>query len=351
MKDWFPHLVYGLALALMIGWILAIGRPVILPLVAGLIVAYVILGLAELFGRVPGLPASLRYGLAVLVIGLILVAIVWLVVTNVSEIAATLPRYQERVLALLQSVAIKFGYDGEPDWQAIRTEILARVDMRRAVGVTVATASSIAATFLVVVIYAGFILSEKDSFGQKIALLSSEPAKVAQIQQVIRDINSSIGSYLVFKTIINVVLGVGSYFIMLWFDIPFAGFWAILIGLFNYIPYIGGFLGVGLPAFLAVAELGAFWPFVSFLLAMIAIQVLLGNFIEPFVMGNSLNLSPLVILVSLVAWAALWGIAGAILSVPITAMMVIIFSEFPGTRPLAILMSKDGTLMKAGAAR
>ena len=348
MKDWFPHLVYGLALALMIGWILDIGRPVILPVVAGLIVAYVILGLTELFGKIPGLRGSLRYTLAILVIGLILMGIVWLIVTNVTQIAAILPRYQERVLAIFQVVAERFGFDTEPDWQAIRSDILSRVDLRRAIGVTVATASSIAATFVVVVIYAGFILSEKDSFAQKIAMLSSEPARVAQIQMVIRRINSSIGAYLVMKTLINVVLGVGSYFIMLYYGIPFAGFWAILIGLFNYIPYIGGFIGVGLPAFLAVAELGAFWPFVSFLLAMTAIQILLGNFIEPYVMGNSMNLSPLVILVSLVSWAALWGIAGAILSVPITAMLVIIFAEFPGTRPLAILMSKDGRLAKAG---
>ncbi|TPE51409.1 AI-2E family transporter [Amaricoccus solimangrovi] len=355
MRDWFPQLVYGLAFALMVGWILQIGRPVILPVVAGVVVAYVILGLAELLGRLPGLgariPAGLRYGLAALLIGLVLVGIVWLIVTNVSQIAATLPRYQERVMTIFQAAAERFGFDAEPDWQAVRDDILGRINLRRAVGVTVATASSIAATFVVIVIYAGFILSEKDSFGRKIALLSAEPARVAQIQEVIRDINSSIGAYLVMKTLINVVLGLGSYAIMWWYGIPFAGFWAILIGLFNYIPYVGSFLGVVLPAFLAVAEMGAFWPVVSFVLAMTAIQLLLGNFIEPYVMGSSMNLSPLVILISLVAWASLWGIAGAILSVPITAMLVIIFAEFPGTRPLAILMSKDGTLARPGRAR
>ena len=355
MKDWFPQLVYGVALALMIGWILDIGRPVILPVVAGLIIAYVVLGLAELFGRIPGLrerlPAGLRYLLAVLVIGGALLGIVWMVITNVTQIATVLPRYQDQVMTMAQTAAERFGVEAEPDWRALRSDILARIDLRRAIGVTVATASSIAATFIVVLVYAGFILSEKNSFGQKIALMSHEPARVAQIQQVIRRINSSIGAYLVMKTLINITLGLGSYAIMWYYGIPFAGFWAILIGLFNYIPYIGGFIGVGLPTFLAIAELGSFWPILSFLLAMIAIQVLLGNFIEPFVMGSSMNLSPLVILISLVAWASLWGIAGAILSVPITAMLVIVFAEFPGTRPLAILMSKDGQLAKAGEPR
>jgi predicted PurR-regulated permease PerM len=61
-------------------------------------------------------------------------------------------------------------------------------------------------------------------------------------------------------------------------------------------------------------------------------------------MGNSLNLSPFVILVGLVAWMSMWGIAGAILSVPIMAILVIVFSEFESTRPIAVLLSKDGRI-------
>ncbi|MGL1834484.1 AI-2E family transporter [Rhodocyclaceae bacterium SMB388] len=70
----------------------------------------------------------------------------------------------------------------------------------------------------------------------------------------------------------------------------------------------------------------------------IAAQMLLGNIIEPQVMSNSLNLSPYVMLISLTAWSSLWGIGGAIFSVPIAAIMVIVFSEFEGTRPLALLL-------------
>lgn len=355
MKDWFPRLVYGLAFALMIGWVLSIGRTVILPVVAGLIVAYVVVGLAELLGRLPGLraraPVGLRYALAVLVIGLTLAGIGFLIVTNVSEIAETLPRYQERVLTLFQALAETFGFEAEPDWEAIQRDVLGRIDIRAAVGFTVATASWIAATLIAVVIYAGFILSERESFRRKIALMSSEPERVARIQQVLREINSSIGAYLGMKTLINVVLGLVSYAVLWSYGIPFAAFWAILIGLLNYIPYIGSFLGVLLPSFLAIAELGAFWPVAGFVLAMTAIQFTIGNFVEPFVMGNSMNLSPLVILISVVAWGGLWGIAGALLSVPITAMFVIIFAQFPATRPIAILMSKDGTILSPGLGR
>jgi predicted PurR-regulated permease PerM len=82
----------------------------------------------------------------------------------------------------------------------------------------------------------------------------------------------------------------------------------------------------------------------SMLLALTAVQFVIGNFLDPYVMGNSLNLSPFAILISLAIWSELWGIPGAFLAVPITAIMTIVFSEFPGTRPIAVLLSKTGRL-------
>lgn len=347
MKDTFTRLVLGVALTLMIGWILIIGRSVILPVVASVIVAYVVLGLSELIGRVPGLrglPAGARYLLSIVAIAAVLFEMFSLVATNVGGVAAMAPQYQDRVLALIQTIAGHLGIEGEQSWRTLRQDMLAYVNLQRLVSATLGSAVSVAASFLVVTIYAGFILLEKNAFAAKIARISDEPAKVAQIQQVIHDVNSRIGTYLVMKTLINLVLAVGSYFILLYFGIEFAAFWAVLIGLFNYIPYLGGWIGVGLPTLVAVAQFGAFWPVAVFVMAMAAIQVLLGNFIEPWLMGNSLNLSPFVILVSLVAWASLWGIAGAILSVPIMAVLVILFSEFESTRPIAILLSRDGEI-------
>ena len=73
-------------------------------------------------------------------------------------------------------------------------------------------------------------------------------------------------------------------------------------------------------------------------------QFLIGNFLDPYVMGSSLNLSPFAILISLAVWSELWGIPGAFLAVPITAIMTIVFCEFPGTRQVAVLLSKNGRI-------
>jgi predicted PurR-regulated permease PerM len=210
------------------------------------------------------------------------------------------------------------------------------------IGPTVASISAIVGTFFIVLLYAGFLLLERGAFEQKFNRLSDDPAQVALIQKLIADINQRIGAYLALKTLINVVLGLLSYAIMRFLGIEFAGFWALLIALFNYIPYLGSFLGVVFPVALSALQFGDLNVVLLVLLALTAAQIFVGSFLEPYLMGNQLNLSPFVIMVSLTVWAALWGIAGALLSVPITAIMVIVFSEFPGTRPLAILLSRDG---------
>lgn len=347
MRDSLPRLFYGVGLTLMIGWILLIGRPIILPVVASIVVAYVVLGLAELIGRAPVLrqvPAAFRYALAVASSLAVMAFIVWLIVQNITQVSTLLPRYQDQFLALIQRGAVALGLEDEPSWESLRRDLVGQLNVHRVILASVISVASIIGTAAVILVYAGFILSEQKAFANKIARLSEEPAKVTQIQQVIRDVNSRIGTYLVMKTLINIALGVSSYVILRAYGIELAGFWALLIGLFNYIPYLGGILGVALPTLLALVQFGEVWPVIAFVLVMCVPQVALGNFIEPWLMGSSLNLSPFVILVSLVAWASIWGIAGAILSVPIMAILVIVFSEFDSTRPLAILLSKNGTI-------
>jgi len=79
------------------------------------------------------------------------------------------------------------------------------------------------------------------------------------------------------------------------------------------------------------------------------VQFLNGNLLDPYLMGDSLNLSPLIILFSLAVWSKLWGIPGALLAVPFAAVMLIVFQEFEGTRPLAVLLSRHGQLDEDGA--
>jgi predicted PurR-regulated permease PerM len=72
------------------------------------------------------------------------------------------------------------------------------------------------------------------------------------------------------------------------------------------------------------------------------IQLFVGNYLEPRLMGNTLNISPLFAIVALAVWGAIWGFTGMLLSVPITVAMIIVMAQFPKTRPIAVLLSEKG---------
>jgi AI-2 transport protein TqsA len=348
MNTRFQSLVYGALLAVIVGWVLYIGKAVWVPVVFGAVVVYVIVGVTHALGRAPVvgrvLPLQLRYVLSVLIIGFAVVAIGYFVIAHKDKVIALAPQYQETLLAAIQKVAVWFQIETEPTWATLRHDMLARINLQLLLGSVLASVSSIAVSLVVVLLYAVFLLVEQHSFAAKLANISDDPRSVVRISGIIGDINRRIGSYLALKTFISILLGAISWLVMVAFGLEFAAFWAVLIALLNFVPYVGSVLGVLFPAIMAIVQFNDPAVLLSLLMALAAAQFLIGNFLDPHVMGNSLNLSPFAILVSLAIWSELWGVAGAFLAVPITAILVIVLSEFPGSRPIAVLLSRNGRL-------
>jgi predicted PurR-regulated permease PerM len=340
--------VYGTVLLLIIGWLLTIGKTIFVPAVLGAVIVYVIVGLAHVLGRTPllgpRLPLQLRYLFSMAVIGLAFVLLAYLVTANKERALALAPQYQQSLLAAIQGVAVFFGFETEPTWTTLRQELMAQINLQRLAGSLLASLGSILVTFVVVFLYATFLLVERAAFETKLANLSDDPKRVARIREVIEAINRRIGSYLALKTLLSLLLGAVSWGVMALYGLDFALLWALLAGFLNFVPYVGSVLGVAFPVLMAVVQFGEPGPILGLLLGLSLVQFAIGNFLDPYVMGNSLNLSPFAILISLAVWSELWGIPGAFLAVPITAIMTIVFSEFPGTRPVAVLLSKSGRL-------
>jgi AI-2 transport protein TqsA len=346
--DRLRAVVHGTVLLLIIGWVLYIGQTIFVPAVLGAVIVYVIVGLAHALGRVPRvgrqLPLQLRYLISMAVIGLAFFLLAYLVMANKERAMLLAPQYQQSLLAAIQSIAVFFGFETEPTWATLRQELMALINLQRLFGSLLASLGSILVTFVVVFLYATFLLVERSAFETKLANLSDDPKRVARIREVIGTINRRIGSYLALKTLLSILLGVVSWAVMALYGLEFALLWAVLAAFLNFVPYIGSVLGVVFPVLMAVVQFQELGVILTLLLALTAVQFVIGNFLDPYVMGNSLNLSPFAILISLAVWSELWGIPGAFLAVPITAIMTIVFSEFPGTRPVAVLLSKSGRI-------
>ena len=341
-------LMYGTVLLLCIGWVLHVGQAIFVPAVLGAVIMYIIVGLAEAMGRLPGLgpalPSRLRYLFSILAIGLTCVLFAYLVMANKDRALALAPQYQQSLLATIQQVAVHFGFETEPTWATLRQELIARINLQRLASSLLASVGSIVVTFVVVCMYATFLMLERSSFEAKLANLSDDPARVARIRQVIVAINRRIGAYLALKTLLSLLLAVSSYVVMRLSGLEFAALWAVLIFFLNFIPYVGSVLGVVFPVLMTVVQFQDAGTVLTMLVVLTALQFGIGNFLDPWLMGNSLNLSPFAILVSLAVWSELWGVPGAFLAVPITAILTIVLSQFPGTRPIAVLLSSNGRL-------
>lgn len=151
-------------------------------------------------------------------------------------------------------------------------------------------------------------------------------------------------AYVIIKSQMSLLTGLVSYFILLAFGVDFPVLWAFLIFLLNYIPYVGSVIASLLPSAFAVLQLQSFITPLWILLCLSAVQIVVGNIVEPRVMGRSLNLSPLGTLLALAFWGLIWGILGMIISVPVTSILVIIASHIPSMRFLAIWLSETGNL-------
>jgi predicted PurR-regulated permease PerM len=335
-------------LVVIAGWILHLGRTVFVPAVLAALLVYVILGLTRLSGRLPRvgpwLPAGVRALIAVAIAVAALAVIAWIALANLDRLAARLPEYQASLLATIQAFAVRAGLDDEPTWATLRAVALEQGHVRAILGTTVSIATAIVSGAIVVLLYMAFLLVERGALPAKLARLSSDPAHAERLRAIVADINGRVGTYLALKALLGAIQGIASYAVMRAFGLEFATFWAMLIVLLNFVPYLGSMLSVALPVAMGVVQFGEPGTVLALLVALGAVQFVIGNFLDPWLLGNSLNLSPLVILVSLSVWTSLWGIPGAFLAVPLTAAMAIVFSEFAATRPIAVLLSRDGTL-------
>ena len=198
-------------------------------------------------------------------------------------------------------------------------------------------------TFMII-IYALFLFLEERSFVKKIYMIFSRNNNYESIQTMIDKIEDSISNYLRLKTYVSILTGILSYFVLLFVGVDSAPFWAFLIFLLNYIPTVGSLIGTLFPAIFSLLQFGDFTPFLIITVAVGIIQVVVGNVIEPRLFGKSLNLSPLVTILALSVWGKIWGITGMVLSVPITVIMIIVFSQFEKTRSIAIMLSENGEI-------
>lgn len=348
---------YSLAIAVLIGFIAYIGRGVLIPLVVAGFLCFLIFTLKENIRRAPVigkfLPNWLSYLFAFVLIGFGIMLFVEIIKSNVESLLETWPSYEARLRSLIQEgLAFVRTLDFLPQELVGSVEQLqqAAVDVIRpllsqAAGSLRALTSNFV-TFITVFLYLVFMLIERGRFFRKINFLGESDREREAINETISDIGVMVRQYITVKTVTNLITAIVSYAIMSLIGIQFAGFWALLIFVLNYIPIFGAASAITLPVLLALVQPdgGGLRMALIALVSLVGFEQAMSNGIEPRIVGRSLNLSPLVILFSLGVWGSIWGFAGLLLSVPITVTVMIVLSQFKSTRPVAVMLSDNGQI-------
>jgi len=340
--------------------LLILGKSLLIPFIIAIFIWYVINALSHYIGEFKfikkNLPAWMNTVISGLVILLLLLLVGGLIAENARAMVNELPKYEKNVGYLIERLGTTFNLDTSrffefsgsekvPDIFGSIRGLFSEINIADLITNVLNALSGIAGNTFLVLIYVMFLFFEQAVFPKKVRALFSQEDQYKQFHEILSHINEAIRAYFSVKLTVSLITGIASYALMALVGLDFAFFWAFLIFLLNFIPNIGSLIATVFPSMLALIQFETLTPFVIILVGVGAIQIIVGNLIEPRMMGSSLNISSLVVILALTLWGSIWGIAGMILCVPITVMLMIVFAQFPSTRPIAILLSEKGELM------
>ena len=373
----FLVLVGGVLLFCFFVAIAYFGRPMIIPLIIAVVLWYLInllaTGLQSIRFAAGVLPRwlALVLSFAAIFVGL------WLIYAIVASNAAAamamlLPQSaddgatisQPNLARLVPSELLETVRDlvnALPEWMGITvptnaefTASLSAIfdNLRQSIGVfwsptrqALGQLTATATTFALVLLYMVFIFMEQGTFEKKVRALTATEQNHANWRRAVGEVKQKVQTYVVIKSVMSLLTAVISLAVYWVFGVQFALFWALMVFVLNFIPVIGSIIAWVLP--MVVVVFFSEYTLVQMLgigFLLLGAQQLVGSIIEPRVAGEALNLSPLVILLSLAFWGALLGLLGLFLAVPLTVMLTSILSHFQGTRWIAILLSRNGQL-------
>jgi len=319
-------------------------RSVLLPIVLALLLSYlfrpIVRGLARL--KVPlsvsaafiliGLFALVGYGISALAAP----AVGWL-----QKAPTGLTELQHKLLPVKKSVAQVTQATGEIEKLATTAPETKTVEVKRhpiTEMLFMRTPEFIASAALLSILLYFLLVYDQVFIAKLVKLLPTLSDKKTAVS-IAYDIESQVSRYLFTVTAINAGLGlaVGTVVGLLGLRNPVM--WGVMVAVLNFVPYLGAFTGIICMTIGAVLSFDSLGYALLFPAVYLAFGTLEGSFITPWIMGRSLTLNPVIILVSLIFWAWMWGIVGIILAVPILAAFKIFCAHIKPMEPLAEFLS------------
>ncbi len=336
----------GIVVLFLVGAVFRAAQIVLVPLVVAGLLFFVLAPVVDFLERTR-LPRVVAIVVSVAVVLGFFFMLGFVVHAGIASFIKVYPRYQHRLILLFddakQLLSNTLGI----------VNVVPDINWARTLRPVLLSVSGWSLKFIgelgVIMVFVVFILLERPYFQPKL-LSAFDEATRAKVTEIFDHISLQVGRYLAVKLFISIITGIEVYLALLLLHVDFPVLWGIVAMVVNFIPNIGALFIIAITTLMAFVEFYPAYerPLVTFVV-IAAIQIIMGNFVDPRLLGNRLNLSPIVILISLIFWGWLWGIVGAFLSVPIAVVVKIICDNVPALRPFGIFMG-SGKIRDARAA-
>jgi predicted PurR-regulated permease PerM len=341
------NLLLGLLVAMAVGLLLLSLRGILLPLFVAMFLSYLVMPVVRAGKRI-----HVPVGVSILLILILLVlafgTLGKVIYSSGEQLIQSLPAYEAQLRPYILKGFEFFKVPEEMipaddetiDWEALMSSPMLMGYARAGVGNLLGWAGNIT----LVLVFLVFIVLDRsrEALDRRIVAAFSTPG-TDSARPVLERVHRDIERYIVTKTGISLVTGLVFTVILLLFDLRFALAFGAIAFLLNYIPNIGSVIATLGPIAIAVVQFGPTGPWKVVLLSVIlvSIQMIVGNIVEPLIMGRTLQINPITVLLWLVFWGWLWGVWGMVLAVPLAATTRIIFEQTPVLKRIGTLMSDN----------
>ena len=323
----------------LIGAVLKIASSVILPFVLALLLAFVMFPIVKWLDkyRVPRF-ASILLIIIIIISGLYLFGMVLL--TSGNSILSIFPEYESRLMEIYMVIAELFELPSDESlslWQNLWGQLGIRTWVGNFAISISGTSINFASTAVLVILFIVFILLEAGYFKEKLQTAFGE--RSAQVIKMGHSLMVQVTRYLTAKFFISLATGVVIFIGLSLIKVEFAILWGIFAFILNFIPVLGSIAGGVVTSLFALVQ---FWPepvpVILVVVLILSVNMIIGNIIDPKIIGDHVGISPLMVMVSLGFWGYIWGFAGMVIAVPMTVIIKIICENIPLLEPVSVFI-------------
>ena len=317
---------------------------ILTPIAIAILIWFLINALANQIKKLPFMNSNIGEYLSIPLSLIIIVAsmlqIGSFIASSMVELSSTIAQLDDKFHLIVEKLSLMTGFDLSDKFD----KLFDQFSIASLINKVIAAFSSIVSNIMQILLYVLFLLLDQRFFNAKINALFPNFENRAKAKEVLSSVSKTIRMYISITTIISLSTGFLTYLVCEALSLQGAVLWGFLAFILNFIPTLGSIIAVIIPVLFALVQFPDLSDVLMVLVLLALIQFIIGNIIYPKLMGNKLNISQFVVILSLVIWGAMWGTVGMFLSVPLMMILLIILSQFENTKGMAILISGDGKI-------